>query len=129
MMEKDYTKPSTMADAKAEWKQVFRLLARLDAVQIPAGDPGKRDPAALVHVAEVSALANWCSGWSEAHWCTWPRWAPWPTAQLSDHHRTMPPRLPCKKSVARARAAIAGKGCFQKHKNFHRRWIEKVRNL
>lgn len=51
MMEKDYTKASTLAAAKAEWKEVFGALARLDAVQIPAGDPGKRPPTELVRVA------------------------------------------------------------------------------
>ena len=48
MMAKDYTDKATLKAAKAEWAEVFANMKRLDMVQIPAGDPGKRPPNELL---------------------------------------------------------------------------------
>lgn len=39
-MDDDYSNPKTVEFALAEWAEVFRKLPRVDAVLVPAGDPG-----------------------------------------------------------------------------------------
>ncbi len=39
-MDKDYSDPATVEFALGEWGEVFRKLPRVDAVFVPAGDPG-----------------------------------------------------------------------------------------
>ena len=53
MMEKDYSDRATLNAAKEEWEHVFDSMKRLDMVQIPAGDPGKRPPNELLAIAEI----------------------------------------------------------------------------
>jgi len=55
LMEKDYSDPASVKAARVEWAQVFGLLRRLDHVQIPAGDPGSKPPAALLLAAKLFA--------------------------------------------------------------------------
>ena len=56
-MDRDYSDPATVAAALQEWDSVFRRVPRLDAVSVPAGDPGHTAPAVLIpfltRVAEV----------------------------------------------------------------------------
>jgi hypothetical protein len=56
LMERNYSDPSTMDKAVGDWRDVLGRLARLDHIQVPAGDPGKATPAALV--AAAAALAH-----------------------------------------------------------------------
>lgn len=57
MKYKDYNDPTTVKRAQAEWTELLGLLARLDEVQIPAGDPGSHSPAALMHATTLWAQA------------------------------------------------------------------------
>jgi len=59
MMEKNYSLPETMKIAQAEWNAVFGGMARLDMIQIPAGDPGSHLPDALLNITHsLSATAK-----------------------------------------------------------------------
>eukprot|EP00729_Bicosta_minor_P017406 gene17406-7191_t len=49
----DYTDKATLKAAKAEWAEVFANMKRLDMVQIPAGDPGKRPPNELLAIGAI----------------------------------------------------------------------------
>ena len=55
LMEKNYSDPATVTAAREEWAAVFGVLHRLDHVQIPAGDPGSKPPAALLLAAKLFA--------------------------------------------------------------------------
>lgn len=57
MKYKDYHDPDTLHQAQAEWTELLGLLARLDEVQIPAGDPGSHSPADLMHATALWAQA------------------------------------------------------------------------
>lgn len=54
---KHYTDPKTLAAARAEWAELLSLLARLDEIQIPAGDPGSHNPAELLHATSLFSRA------------------------------------------------------------------------
>lgn len=51
----DYTDGATLRQAQAEWTELLGLLARLDEVQIPAGDPGSHSPSELMHATTLWA--------------------------------------------------------------------------
>jgi hypothetical protein len=55
MKYKDYTDGATLRQAQAEWTELLGLLARLDEVQIPAGDPGSHSPSELMHATTLWA--------------------------------------------------------------------------
>lgn len=56
-MDEDYSKPETVEFALREWGEVFRRLPRLDAVLVPAGDPG-HTPAHLLFPLLEKQAAN-----------------------------------------------------------------------
>lgn len=51
-MDDDYTDPKTVEFALREWGEVFRKLPRVDAVLVPAGDPGHTPAAVLMPFLE-----------------------------------------------------------------------------
>ena len=51
-MDADYANPKTVGFALAEWGEVFRKLPRVDAVLVPAGDPGHTRPKYLMALLE-----------------------------------------------------------------------------
>jgi hypothetical protein len=57
MKYKDYTDRRTLQRARAEWTELLSLMARLDEVQIPAGDPGSHSPSQLLHATGLWAAA------------------------------------------------------------------------
>jgi hypothetical protein len=64
-MYQDYDDPETVAAAQSEWKLVWQSLSRLDAINIPAGDPGKHTPSTLLKVSKLlldSARSNGHNG-------------------------------------------------------------------
>jgi hypothetical protein len=54
-MDDDYSKPETVAFALREWGEVFRKLKRVDAVLVPAGDPGHTPAPVLLPFLEKQA--------------------------------------------------------------------------
>ncbi len=51
-MDKDYADPKTVEFALQEWGEVFRKLPRIDAVLVPAGDPGHTPAKVLMPMLE-----------------------------------------------------------------------------
>lgn len=47
-MDEDYIKPEVLKAAEAEWREIFALLPRIDAVFVPGGDPGHTAPRDLM---------------------------------------------------------------------------------
>lgn len=54
-MDDDYSDPKTIAFALREWGEVFRQLPRVDAVLVPAGDPGHTPAPVLMPFLEKQA--------------------------------------------------------------------------
>ena len=54
-MDKDYSNPKTVEFAINEWGQVFQALPRIDAVYVPAGDPGDTPPEFMMPLLEKQA--------------------------------------------------------------------------
>jgi hypothetical protein len=54
-MDDDYSKPETVAFALREWGEVFSRLKRVDAVLVPAGDPGHTPAPILLPFLEKQA--------------------------------------------------------------------------
>ena len=76
LMEKDYSDPATLKRAQAEWAEVLELLPALSMVQVPAGDPGSRAPAALLAAAELLAAAVRLKFPAAAIWVGPQEWSP-----------------------------------------------------
>jgi hypothetical protein len=76
LMEKDYSDPATLKRAQAEWAEVLELLPALSMVQVPAGDPGSRAPAALLAAAELLAAAVRLKFPAAAVWVGPQEWSP-----------------------------------------------------
>lgn len=51
-LDEDYSKPETVAFALKEWGEVFRQLPRIDAILVPAGDPGHTPAKVLMPFVE-----------------------------------------------------------------------------
>lgn len=51
-IDEDYSKPETVEFALKEWGEVFRVLPRVDAIFVPAGDPGNAPPRQLANLLE-----------------------------------------------------------------------------
>ncbi len=51
-MEADYSNPATVENALKEWREVFKVMPRLDAVFVPGGDPGHTEPKVLLAFLE-----------------------------------------------------------------------------
>ena len=51
-MDEDYSDPRTVEFALREWGEVFKALPRLDAVYVPAGDPGHTRPKYMLALME-----------------------------------------------------------------------------
>jgi hypothetical protein len=54
-MDEDYSDSKTVAFALQEWGEVFKALPRIDAVYVPAGDPGHTRPKYLLALIEKQA--------------------------------------------------------------------------
>ena len=51
-MDRDYSDPKTVEFAVQEWGEVFQALPRVDAIYVPAGDPGQTRPKFLLALIE-----------------------------------------------------------------------------
>ena len=51
-MDRDYSDPKTVEFAIKEWGEVFKALPRIDAVYVPAGDPGHTRPKYMLALME-----------------------------------------------------------------------------
>jgi len=51
-LDKDYSDPATVEAALTEWGEVFRNVPRIDAVFVPAGDPGHTPPKYIIALHE-----------------------------------------------------------------------------
>ena len=54
-MDTDYSAPKTVEFALNEWGEVFKALPRIDAIYVPAGDPGHTRPKYLLVLMEKQA--------------------------------------------------------------------------
>ena len=51
----NYSNPSVMAAAEAEWTSVFTAMPRINGIFLPGGDPGKHTPSELISIAAAQA--------------------------------------------------------------------------
>jgi hypothetical protein len=58
-MDEDYSQPEVVEATEAEWREIFGLLPRIDAVFVPGGDPGHTAPRDLMPLlAHEKAVLN-----------------------------------------------------------------------